>query len=153
MSEAGRMTPRARGYLAIAAARHLLTAGFALALPQAFQSKSFVPIISVAPLWFWGVVFFVAGSLCAHAALFRTPGIARAGLMWSATSTAVVAVGLVIAYFTGDLTSPTGPIIWAAVACKDFTVCADPLRSPFEQWAHEIVTGEQCGRGDDREPT
>ena len=148
MHDAARMTPRARAYLAIAATRHLLTAAFALSIPGAFRSTSFIPIVSVAPLFVWGLIFFVAGSLCAHGAVFRSAHIARIGLMWSATSTAVVAAGLVIAWFTGDLSSPTGPIIWAAVACKDFTVCADPLRSPFEEWAHEITARD---RGDDPE--
>lgn len=151
MSAAAQMTPRARGYLAIASLRHLLTAGFALSVPGAFKSTSFIPIVEVAPLWVWGLIFFAAGSLCAHGALFRKAHIARIGLMWSATSTAVVAAGLLLAWVTGDLASPTGPIIWAAVAAKDFTVCADPLRSPFEEWAHELVRDHD--RGDDQERT
>ena len=149
-TQAARMTPRARWYLTIAATRHLLTAAFALLLPGAFTSTSFYPIIEAAPLWLWGLVFWVAGSLCAHGALFRSAHVARLGLMWSATSTLVVAAGLVLAYFTGDLSSPTGPIVWAAVAFKDFTVCADPLRSPFEEWAAEIAR-DLPARGDARE--
>ena len=133
------MTPRARWYLAIAAARHLAIAGFAILAPLSFTSTSFYPIISAAPLWLWGLAFLGAGVSCAAGASMKSARVARLGLMWSATSTLMVAVGLLISYFTGDLSSPTGPIVWMAVALKDFTVCADPLRSPFEDWAERIV--------------
>jgi len=135
------MTARARWYLIIAATRHLLVAGFALWAAESFQSHSFKPIIAAAPLWLWGLMFAGAGLACAAGAVTKSSGVARLGLMWSATSRAMVGVGLTVSYFTGDLSSPTGPIIWAAVAFKDFTVCADPLRSPFEDWAEEIVDG------------
>ena len=144
------MTRRARWYLGICSTRHLIIAGCALAVPASFQSTSFVPMIEVAPLWAWGLIFFVAGSLCAHGAMFKSPSVARMGLMWSATSTAVVAAALIIAWFSGDLSSPTGPVIWAAVAFKDFTVCADPLRSPFEEWAEELADQRLKRRGDTR---
>jgi hypothetical protein len=133
------MTARARWYLAIAASRHLSTAALAILVPGSFISTSFHPILSAAPLWLWGVVFAGAGVACGAGTITRSARVARLGLMWSSTSTAMVAVGLMIAWFTGDLSSPTGPIIWTAVALKDFTVCADPLRSPFEEWAEEIA--------------
>ena len=141
------MTARARWYLVIAATRHLLVAAFALLAADSFQSPSFHPIIAAAPLWLWGVMFVGAGAACLTGAITKSSPVARLGLMASASSTAMVAVGLFLAYFTGDLTSPTGPIIWAAVAAKDFTVCADPLRSPFEDWAEELVA-EQDAKGD-----
>ena len=137
-SHPGDMTLRARWYLTIAASRHILTAGFAFITPQAFQSSSFDPIMEVADLWFWGAIFAGAGIVCAYAALQRSEAAARLGLSWSAISTLLIAVGLLIAWWTGDLSSPTGPIIWSAVAAKDFTVCADPIRSPFERLADEI---------------
>lgn len=132
------MTPRARWYLTIAATRHILVAGFAILAPGSFQSPSFHPIILAAPLWMWGIVFAGAGVACAAGAVKKSARIARLGLMLSATSTLMTGVGILIAYFTGDLSSPTGPIIWLAVAFKDFTVCADPLRSPFEDWVEEM---------------
>lgn len=128
------MTPRARWYLTIAAARHAIVGLFAICAAEAFKSPSFYPIIAAAPLWLWGLVFLGAAFACGAGALLRSARIARLGLMWSATSTLMVGVGILLAYFTGDLTSPTGPVIWIAVAFKDFTVCADPLRSPFEDW-------------------
>ena len=133
------MTARARWYLAIASLRHALTGGFAIAVPASFASTSFHPIISAAPLWVWGLIFAGAALACGAGAWTRSAQVARLGLMWSATSTLMVGVGLLVSYFTGDLTSPTGPIIWLAVAGKDFTVCADPLRSPFEDWAAELA--------------
>ena len=133
------MTARARWYLAIAALRHLSIAGFAILAADSFKSSSFNPIISAAPLWFWGIVFAGAGLACGSGAVRRDARLARLGLIWSATSTLMVAVGLFMSYFTGDISSPTGPIIWLAVAFKDFTVCADPLRSPFEDWAEDMA--------------
>lgn len=144
------MTTRARWYLTIATMRHGLTAFFALTMPASFASTSFNPILDAAPLWLWAIVFAGAAISCGIAALRRTARIARLGLMWSATSTLMVAVGLSVAWFTGDLSSPTGPIIWMAVALKDFTVCADPLRSPFEEWAEEIAA--EMSEHDDPHP-
>lgn len=146
------MTPRARIYLGIATVRHLPIAAFAILVPQSFSSTSFIPIISAAPLWMWGLIFAGAGIACGWGAARKSARVARLGLMWSATSTLMVAVGLLMAYFTNDLSSPTGPIVWAALALKDFTVCADPLRSPFEEWAEEIAaTLPAAGDTDRRE--
>lgn len=144
---AGEMTTRARWYLTIAATRHLLTGLFALFVPEAFRSTSFLPIIEVAPLWFWGGLFVGAGTACAVAAAGKHETVARIGLTWSATSTAIVAAGLLIAWATGDLSSPTGPIIWWAVALKDFTVCADPLRTPFEELTQHMEERQQRDGG------
>lgn len=126
------MTTRARWYLWIASARHLLTGGFALFAAHTFKSTSFLPIIEAAPLWVWAFIFIGAGLACFVAATWQHEGLARLGMTWSATSTLLVGVGLLIAVFTGQLSSPTGPIIWLAVALKDFVVCAQPIRSPFE---------------------
>lgn len=137
------MTARARWYLAIAATRHVLVGGFAILAADTFTSSSFYPIIQAAPLWVWGLIFIGAGISCGLGGLKKSARIARLGLMWSAASTLMVAVGLLLAYFTGDLSSPTGPIVWLAMAGKDFTVCADPLRSPFEDWVDAIAEDDQ----------
>lgn len=137
------MTPRARWYLIIAATRHFLVGLFAIFAAQSFQSPSFIPIISAAPLPAWGLMFWFVAAGCGIGAWKKSARIARFGLMGSAATTFMVGVGIMLAYFTGDLSSPTGPIIWLAVAGKDFTVCADPLRSPFEDWVEEIITGDE----------
>lgn len=126
------MTVRARAYLLVAAVRHSLVGIFALVAADTFKSTSFLPLLNVAPLWVWGLFSVGAGLLAGFGAIQGGLPVARAALMLSATLTAVVAASLLIAVFTGQLTSPTGPIIWVAVALKDFIQCGDPLRSPFE---------------------
>jgi hypothetical protein len=138
------MTPRARWYLTIGCVRHLLTAGFAILAPLSFKSPSFGPIIDAAPLWVWGIIFLGAGIALGSGAYLKSARIARLGLMWSATSTLMVGVGILAAVLSHDLSSPTGPIIWLAVAFKDFTVCADPLRSPFEDWVERQIADNKA---------
>lgn len=126
------MTARARAYLAIAGTRHLLVGTFALIVPEWFRSTSFVPIVAAAPLWFWGMFSIGAAIACIGSAATRSEPLARIGMAWSAVLTLLIGVGLLLSVFTGGLSSPTGPIIWLAVALKDFVVCAQPIRSPFE---------------------
>jgi len=141
--QANEMTQRAKWYLAVASCRHLLTGCIALALPGTFKSTSFLPILEAAPLWFWALIFVGAGISCGAAALSGHEGLARLGMGWSATSTLIVGAGLLIATFTGQLSSPTGPILWLAVAFKDFVVCAQPIRSPFEGLAEQLARRNQ----------
>ena len=141
------MTPRARWYLVIAGVRHLLIGVFAILAADSFRSPSFGPIIAAAPLPMWGAMFLFVAAGLGYGVWRRSARIARFGLMGSAATTFMVGIGLLLAYFTGDLSSPTGPIIWLAVAGKDFTVCADPLRSPFEDWVEEIITGDSPETG------
>jgi len=137
------MTARARAYLAIAATRHILVGGFALFAPESFRSTSFLPILQTAPLWMWALFFLGAGLACAGSSVFKSEPLARLGMAWSATSTLLVGVGLLLAVFTGQLSSPTGPIIWLAVAFKDFVVCAQPIRSPFEGLTERLARKNQ----------
>ena len=132
LHRANDMTPRARWYLAIAGVRHLLVGSFALIVPASFRSTSFVPIIEAAPLWFWAIFSLAAGAACLGAGVSKSEPLARLGMAWSAVLTLLIGCGLLMAVFTGQLSSPTGPIIWLAVAFKDFVVCAQPIRSPFE---------------------
>ncbi|NUP03547.1 MAG: hypothetical protein HOW59_37055 [Nonomuraea sp.] len=137
LTAANDMTARARWYLGIASVRHILVGGFALAAPESFRSTSFLPILSAAPLWLWGLIFL--GIACAYAAISKHEPTARLGMAWSATSTLLVGVGLLLAVFTHQLSSPTGPIVWLAIALKDFVVCAQPIRSPFEGLAERLA--------------
>jgi len=132
LQPANDMTARARWYLGIAGVRHLLVGAFALLMPEAFKSTSFIPIIEAAPLWFWAVFSIGAGIACLGASLTKSEPLARLGMAWSAVVTLLIGVGLLLSVFTGQSSSPTGPIIWLAVALKDFVVCAQPIRSPFE---------------------
>src|SRR4051812_25611054 len=139
LQRANDMTGRARAYLAIAATRHLLVGAFALFMSSSFKSTSFVPILDAAPLWFWGVFSLGAGVACAGASITKSEPLARLGMAWSAVVTLLVGVGLLISVFTGQSSSPTGPIIWLAVAFKDFVVCAQPIRSPFEGLTEQLA--------------
>jgi len=139
LMRANDMTTRARWYLAIAGVRHLLVGGFALLIPEAFKSTSFIPIIAAAPLWFWGTFSMGSGLACLGSAITRSEPLARLGMGWSAVLTLLIGVGLLLAVFKGQSASPTGPIIWLAVALKDFVVCAQPIRSPFEGLTERIA--------------
>jgi len=134
------MTARARAYLAIAGVRHLLVGSFALIVPAWFKSPSFLPIIEAAPLWFWGAFSIGAAVACLASAAFKSEPLARLGMAWSAVLTLLIGVGLLLSVFTGQSTSPTGPIIWLAVALKDFVVCAQPIRSPFEGLTERLAS-------------
>lgn len=143
------MTARARWYLVIAAIRHLTIAVLAIGFPWSFRSPNFEPIKETAPLFMWGVVFAGAGLVCVAGAWTKRSRVARLGLMLSATSTLMAAVGFILALFDGgEFIAPIGAIVFTAVAAKDFTVCADPLRSPFEDWAEEVV--DQMDKQDER---
>lgn len=139
LTEPGQMTVRARWYLSIAATRHLLTGSVAFVSADSFKSTSFIPILSAAPLRFWALVFVGAGLACAAAAIWKSETLARLGMAWSATSTLIIAVAFLIAFFTGSLASFVGLIIWFAIAAKDYVVCAQPIRSPFEGLAERVA--------------
>lgn len=137
------MTARARWYLGIAGIRHLLVGGFALTMPGSFKSTSFIPIIAAAPLVFWAAFSLGAGVACLGAAVSRSEPLARLGMAWSAVVTLLIGMGLLLAVFTGHSSSPTGPIIWLAVAFKDFVVCSQPIRSPFEGLTERLASKQQ----------
>lgn len=139
LQRANDMTARARAYLAIAGVRHLLVGGFALFAPESFRSTSFLPIIEAAPLWFWAIFSLATGVACLTAGSVRSEPLARLGMAWSAVLTLLIGCGLLLAVFTQQLSSPTGPIIWLAVALKDFVVCAQPIRSPFEGLTEQLA--------------
>ena len=140
LEPANDMTARARAYLGIAGGRHLLVGVFALLVPQWFTSTAFIPIIDAAPLWFWGAFSIGAAAACLGAAAFKSEPLARLGMAWSAVLTLLIGVGLLMSVFTGQSTSPTGPIIWLSVALKDFVVCAQPIRSPFEGLTERLAS-------------
>lgn len=140
LQPANDMTHRARWYLGIAGVRHLLVGGFALLMASSFKSTSFIPILNAAPLWFWALFSLGAGTACLGAGLTRSEPLARLGMAWSAVLTLLIGVGLLLAVFTGQSSSPTGPILWLAVAFKDFVVCAQPIRSPFEGLTERLAS-------------
>lgn len=126
------MTWRARAYLSVASARHLLVGAATIALSDDFNGDSFSVIISIFPLWLWGAIFVLGGIHLAYAAWYGVEGQARAALAVSAGMTAAWAAGFTLAYLQGGVVSPVGAILFGALCVKDLVQCAQPLRSPFE---------------------
>ena len=126
------MTWRARAYLGVGSLRHLLIGSAIMAAEDQFDSDSFSVIISILPLYAWGVVFLIGGLHLAWAALRASEGHARTALVISAGMTAAWGVGFLLAFVQGGVVSPVGAILFSALAAKDLVVCAQPLRSPFE---------------------
>ena len=135
-----RMTPRARVYMAICAARHVLVALACLVLTQTFTSGSyagvkgflhwFVPADSM--LRTWGLVFAVVGSLAVLGAVTGRVELARNALLASVIVTFCWVGGFIASIASGESAGATGVIAWAALAGKDLTMLQDPLRNPFE---------------------
>lgn len=130
------MTLRARWYLTIGASRHLLIGLFAISKAHQFGSI-YIPVISYAPLWTWGSIFVLTALICYTACLLRSASWARLGLIFSATSTLAVGVGIglgvALAWRDGQQVTPILPILLLSLAAKDYAVCTQPMRSPFEQ--------------------
>lgn len=145
-SQPERMTGRAQAYLIIASVRHALIGTFCVLIPQSFKSSSFVPLRETLPLQMWGVVFLITASVCMVAAVRRSEYLARLGLIMSATTTLVWAFGISMSWLTGDLSAPTGPVIWWAVTFKDYVVCGQPMRSPFEPLVRAVREGDRRRR-------
>lgn len=133
------MTSRARAYLAIATARHLLTAVACWALVGMFKSTSFTQIRSMAPFWAWGIIFCIAGCVCGAAALLGKADLARFGLIVSVVVTAAWAGGFIAAAVHGQLAGPVGIIAFVALAGKDIVQCEQPMRSPFEPLVRQVL--------------
>lgn len=130
------MTLRARAYLTITACRHLVIGLFTLFNPEQFSSPVFVPIVSTFPLWAWGAAFVGVALICLVGTLFRSRAWARTGLAASATVTGIAAAGLWLGVI--DLWLDHKPVtiltstLLSALVAKDLTMCAQPMRTPFE---------------------
>lgn len=131
-----RMTPRARWYLNIGGVRHLAVGGFTLFFPGMFANPSWIPIISYAPLWAWAMGFIVAGVICITASIIRSANWARIGLIMSASITLAcgvgIGLGIALAWVHGVQVTPIIVFLLLSLAAKDFAVCTQPMRSPFE---------------------
>jgi hypothetical protein len=145
------MTRRARWYLGIATFRHGSLGLFCLIMPWLFGNAAFIPILDFLPIWGWGAAMAGCAVICGLAAVLRSGDWARWAMVISATITTVLAAGVLIGisivwwqWITGLRevpVSPVLPIILGSLAAKDFVVCAQPIRSPFESVVR-LVTGE-----------
>jgi hypothetical protein len=130
------MTTRARAYLIIGGLRHLLIGAFTLRFQTQYASAAYIPIVGAFPLWAWAGAMLAAAVLMGTAAVLRSCGIARVGLVISASVTLAIGVGITAGiigvWASGGKATPISAILLLALACKDFAVCAQPIRSPFE---------------------
>jgi len=143
-SDPTQMSSRARKYLVIAALRHGIIGLFILVLPFLFKNAAFVPLVEYTHLWTWGAVFVAIAITCAAAAKMRKRDLARLSMIASAASTAVTAFAVLwgvvetwILYANGEMDAPSSPfvvILLAAIAAKDYIICGQPMRTPFEDF-------------------
>ena len=140
------MSRRAKVYLLVAAARHIIIGLFCVFDPLSFSSGSYQGIIdALAGLPFgssiviWGYLFLVSGAACLLAAIVGKEAHARVGLLFSVVTTACWAGGFIASGFTGNSAGPTGGVIWLAVALKDATMLRQPLRNPFEPLIQKVT--------------
>jgi hypothetical protein len=143
------MTRRARWYLSVAGLRQGTLGLFCILTPWLFTSAAFIPILSYLPVAWWGIFMTICGILCGLAALLRSGDMARVAMVISATITLVLAAGVWIGigaiwvdYWQGDrevAASPLMPILLTALAAKDYIVCAQPVRSPFEAVVRQVM--------------
>lgn len=135
-----RMTPRARIYMAICAARHVLLGAACLIDPGGFTSGSFAGVKDVLRWWvgpdemlrIWGAAFVAVGAICSVAAIAGRVELARIGLLTSVVISAMWVGGFVASIWSGQSAGWSGVIVWGAVTGKDLTMLQDPLRNPFE---------------------
>ncbi len=142
------MTLRARAYLAICAARHLLLGVLCLGRPADFTSPSFEGTRSL--LWFlpigddhmlmlWGATFIAAGLTAAAVALAGDHAAARRALTGSVIVTALWIGGLAWPVLAWHATGWPWVIVWVSLAAKDVTVLCDPLRDPVGEHLDDDV--------------
>ncbi|EYR64682.1 hypothetical protein N866_07220 [Actinotalea ferrariae CF5-4] len=132
-----RMSHRARAYMAIVAARHLLTGIFYLWVWGATDDAVHT---------IWGAMFLVVGLIAALP--FRTgrDGQARLGLLLSIAATSVWFGSFLVAAATTDgYWSALAAIALGTFVAKDLTMVADPLRNPFEALIREELQGRDGG--------
>lgn len=140
------MTGRARGYLAIVAARHLILGSICVVHPEHFTSGSYEGIKDALPfvsgdgaMVSWGLIFIIVGILNVIPVLTGRETYARAGLLVNVVVTGFWVGGFIAAQIAGTSAGPSGLIIWASVLAKDSTMLRDPMRNPFEPIVRQMA--------------
>jgi FtsH-binding integral membrane protein len=126
------MTTRARMYLNVAAARHLIIGIAMIAAPATFGSRGFQSLFLIFPMSVWTALLIIGGLHLAYASAMGKEGSARMALIFSGSISLMWAVGFAVVLQAG-VASVFGATILGALACKDFIMCAQPMRSPFEK--------------------
>lgn len=141
------MTGRAKIYLWICCLRSLPIAVACLVDQDAFRLPAWEFIRGVFPMPTWGVLLLIGGCLAGAAALTQREWLARVALATSAALTICWTIGFAVAYFDGNLLSPTWVAWGLALAGKDLVVCRQPLWSPFEPLVRRVAAGETLRSG------
>lgn len=148
-----RMSHRARTYLAILAARHVIIGGIALVCPWVLgrvvgEVGWLLPWLPPErALDLWGLLFLGTAAVGSGSAITRDAGAARLALAASVISTAAFAGTIIGALLTG---APAGwllaPLLLVMCA-KDLTMLRNPVRVPIEDvvGVDDVPT---AGRGD-----
>ena len=137
------MTRRARVYLMISATRHLVMGVFTIAAAGEFTNPTFVPVLAYLPVTGWGVLMLATAAVCGVAAVLRSATWARTALTVSATLSLTLGAGIflgVLAVRISGGMAPIAAICLLSLAAKDYVVCAQPMRSPFEQVMRRMVS-------------
>jgi hypothetical protein len=140
---AEQMTVRARLYLLVASLRHLAFGIPLLVRPQDFDTPSFNIFAQIMPRWAWATMMITAGLYLAFAMLRATEVHARLALVASAVAAVMWCTGLVTAIDPDRATTWILPTVFAAIAFKDFVMCAQPLRLPFEPIIRRFVRDDE----------
>lgn len=141
-----RMSPRARFYMAVVAARTFALAVFCLVAPEDFTSQSYRGIIAAldelttdTAIRFWGGVFLLTAIVALFATFTGREAEARAALILSIFGAGCWAGGFIAAMIGGYGAGPTGVVIWTAIVLKDASMLRQPLRNPFEPIARKVL--------------
>lgn len=130
--EPERMSGQAQVYLAASAAIALVMGAACWFWGGWFRAPAYSTLLSVLPLWAWGLTWTASAALSGYAAVRRRELPARLSLIVSAGATGMWASGFIAAAIEGRLTGPTGIVGWFGLVLKDLIVCVDPLRTPLE---------------------
>lgn len=125
------MTWRARAYLSIASARHLVIGTSMLLLPHTYDTRSYHLLFRDLPSVFWSVIVLIGGLYLAYAAYRASELHARVALILSCGIASMWAASFALIAFHG-YASVLATAVFGALAGKDLLVCGQPLRSPFE---------------------
>jgi hypothetical protein len=132
------MSARARGYLMVAFFHFGIVGAEILIRPHHYSANAFVAIVRYDYLAAWGISYCVVAVLCLVAAITRWPSFARGGLSAAVVvllvSSAAVLWGVILSWIDPNRTpaSLVVPVTLAALACKDWLMVGQPLRTPTE---------------------
>lgn len=142
---AHQMTTRARLYLIVSSARHLILGASLLWQGDVYdRSPAFDSLFRIAPHWAWILSLMVGGAHLAYSSAVGSEAHARTALIMSAGISAMWATAFGLIALHG-VASVLATVLFGALCLKDLIVCAQPLRSPFEPIVRLYTTAKHRG--------